>query len=234
MTPFAQRQSTWVFAAGKIKTFLEVEGDMSYRFNSKFKIQNSKFFWGSVLSLGIALVLGGNRAEALPGESTDRVLAWINGNPTLRPGIGDGLLVKKSDSAAQQFTFQATVLPPGRITFVQDRGTIRSERIAIYDKINGVTPERLTESLRVIYNPSIYQDYDRARIVYSYPAPETVDIGRRQNRPLVAAQQGELRLGERFGYWMEVTKTNDKAFNGQITIFLREDVDKLETELRDR
>ncbi|HEY9637916.1 MAG TPA: hypothetical protein V6D14_31275 [Coleofasciculaceae cyanobacterium] len=196
---------------------------------------NSKLFWWSVLSLGVLFVLGGNRASALPGDSTDTVIAWINANPTLRPGIGDGLRVQKNESAAQRFTFQATVLPVGRVTFLKDRGTIRSERISFYDMINGVTPERLKESLRVIYNPSIYQDYDRARIVYSYPAPETVDVGRRQNRPLIAAQQGELRLGERFAYWMEVTKTEQgKAFNGQLTIFLKEDVDKLETELRDR
>lgn len=196
---------------------------------------NSKLFGWSVLSLGILFVLAGNRAEALPGESTDTVLAWINSNPTLRPSIGDGLLVKKSDSAARQFTFRATILPPGRITIPPDKSTIRSERISFYDMINGVTPDRLKESLRIIYGPDIYQDYERARIAYSYPSPEAVDIGRRQNRPLVEAQQGELRLGERFAYWMEVTKTDKgKAFNGQVTVFLKEDLNKLETELRDR
>jgi hypothetical protein len=71
--------------------------------------------------------------------------------------------------------------------------------------------------------------------VYSYPAPETIDLSRRQNLTLLAAQQGELRLGERYAYWMDVTKTkNGKAFNGQLTIFLKEDLDKLATELRNR
>jgi hypothetical protein len=34
---------------------------------------------------------------------------------------------------------------------------------------------------------------------------------------------------------MEVTKTNSgKAFNGQFTIFLKQDLDKLEAEVRNR
>jgi hypothetical protein len=208
---------------------------MSYFFKSKLKIQDLKLAWWSVLSLGLVLGVGGNPADALPGQRTDTVTAWINAHPTLRPGIGDGLLVTKSNTAAQRFTFQATVLPPGRITLPRDRGTIRTERISFYDMINGVTPDRLKESLRVIYGPAIYQDYERASIVYDYPVPETIDLARRQNRPLLANQQGRLLLGERYAYWMEVTQTESgKAFNGQLTVFLKEDVDKLETELRDR
>ena len=208
---------------------------MSYFFNSQLKTQNSKFSWWSVLSLGVLLTLGGNRADALPGQSTDTVVAWINAHPTLRPGIGDGLLVTKSNTAAQRFTFQASVLPPGRVTFPRNRETIRSERISFYDMVNGVTPDRLKESVRVIYGPVIYQDYERARLVYDYPAPETIDLARRQNRPLLAQQQGQLLLGERYAYWMEITRTDSgKAFNGQLMVFLKEDVDKLETELRDR
>jgi hypothetical protein len=208
---------------------------MSYFFNSKLKIQNSRLSWWSVLSLGILLSLGGNRADALPGESTQTVAAWINAHPTLRPGRREGLLVTKSNTAAQRFTFQATVLPPGRINFPTDRGTIRSERIYFYDMINGVTPDRLKESLRVIYGPIIYQDYEQARVVYDYSVPQAVNLARRQNLNLLAAQQGKLLLGERYGYWMEVTQTDTgKAFNGHLTIFLKEDLDKLQRELRDR
>jgi hypothetical protein len=88
--------------------------------------------------------------------------------------------------------------------------------------------------LRVIYGLEIYQDFERARIVYDYPVPETIDLARRVNLPL-AAQRGELRLGERFAYWMEVTQTDTgKAFNGQLTVFLKDDLDKLEIELRER
>jgi len=208
---------------------------MSYFFNSKFKIQNSKLSWWSIVSLGILLSLGGNRADALPGESTQTVAAWINAHPTLRPGMREGRLVSKSNTAAQRFTFQATVLPPGRVNFPTDRGTIRSERIYFYDMINGVTPDRLKESLRVIYGPIIYQDYEQARVVYDYSLPQAVNLARRQNLNLLAAQQGKLLLGERYAYWMEVTQTDTgKAFNGQLTIFLKEDLDKLQTELRAR
>ncbi len=208
---------------------------MSYCFNPKIKLQTSKFSWWSVLSLSILLALTANRANALPGQSADTVVAWINAHPTLRPGIGEGLLVRKINTAAQRFTFQASILPPGQIAFPIDRATIRSERMSFYDKVNGVTPDRLKESLRVIYGPGIYQDYNRAQLVYSYPSPETIDLARRQKLPLLAAQQGELLLGERYAYWMEVTKTDTgKAFNGQLTIFLKEDLDKIQTQLRSR
>lgn len=175
-------------------------------------------------------------ANALPGQSTDRVVAWINAHPTLRPGIGDGLVVNKTNSAAQRFTFQASIFPPGRITSPPtDTFTIRSERFYFYDRVNGVTPERLQESVRIIYGPAIYQDYERAKVVYEYPSTETVDLARRQNLPLLAQQQGKLLLGQRYAYWMEIAKTNSgKAFNGQVTVFLKEDLNKLEIELRDR
>ncbi len=174
-------------------------------------------------------------ASGLPGQSTDAVTAWINAHPTLRSGIGDGLLVNRNNSAARRFSFQATVLPPGRISTPIDRGTIRSERISFYDSIDGVTFNQLQESLRVIYGSALYQDFERANLVYDYPAPETADLARRRNLPLLEKQQGRILLGERYAYWMEVTQTDTgKAFNGQLTVFLKEDLDKLEAELRDR
>lgn len=182
-----------------------------------------------------SLVLLTSTAHALPGERTETVAAWIRAHPTLQPANRDGLSVRKSNTAAQRFTFQATVLPPGRVTSPVDRGTIRSERLSFYDRVNGVTSERLQESLRTIYGLELYQDYEQARIMYAYPTPESLDLARRQNRPLLAAQQGELRLGERYAYWREVTQAEaGKAFSGQLTIFLIEDLDKLEAELRDR
>ena len=189
----------------------------------------------SLFLLPFSFLVLGSSANALPGETTDTVAAWINAHPTLRPGIGDGLLVQKTSTPAQRFTFQATVLPPGRVSLPRDRGTIRTERLTFYDMVNGVTPERLEESLRTIYGSVIYQDFDRASIVYYYPTPDIAELARRQNRPLLAARQGELRLGERFAYWWEITEAEEgKAFNGQLTVFLKEDFDKLETELRDR
>ncbi len=201
----------------------------------KIQIQNPKSkHLQSLLLVPFYLFLFTSTAKALPGESVVTVTSWINAHPTLRPGVGDGLLVTKSSTAAQRFTFQATVLAPGRVTSPRDRATIRSERMSFYDTINGVTFDRLRESLRVIYGLEIYQDFERARIVYDYPVPETIDLARRVNLPL-AAQRGELRLGERFAYWMEVTQTDTgKAFNGQMTVFLKDDLDKLEIELRER
>ncbi|MGC1396180.1 MAG: hypothetical protein WA828_18115 [Coleofasciculaceae cyanobacterium] len=205
---------------------------MSYVFKSK-NPQTSSFAWCSI-SLSLLLIFAG-RANALPGQSVDTVTSWINANPTLRPGIGDGLTVRKVNTPAQRFSFRASILPPGRITVPTDRATIRSERLSFYDAINGVTLERLKESLRVIYGLELYQDFERARIVYVYPSPATVDLSRRQNLPLLAAQQGQLLLGERFAYWLEVTKNDkDKALNGEITVFMKEDLEKVQTELRSR
>jgi hypothetical protein len=190
---------------------------------------------GSFLFIGMVLGLTANPAQALPGQTVETVAAWIAAHPTLEPGIGDGLVVTKQNTAAQRFKFEASVLPPGQIAFPTNRRLIQSEQISFYDMINGVTPERLTESLRVIYGPAIYQDYQRANLVYAYPTPATIDLARRQNRPMLIARQGELLLGDRFAYWLEVTRTeNGKAFNGRITVFLPEDLDKLEIELRNR
>jgi hypothetical protein len=194
-----------------------------------------KFKLWAGLSLGILLTLAGNRAQALPGQTTDKVISWINANPTLRPGAGDGLIVRNSSTAAQRFNFEASVLPPGRITFPKDKSAVRTESLHIFDMINGVTRDRLKESLRTIYGLDIYQDFERGTVVYSYPSPETVDQARRQRLPLLEAQQGELRLGDRYAYWMEVVPTKSgKAFNGQVTVFLKEDLNKLQTELLGR
>ncbi|MEQ8957378.1 MAG: hypothetical protein RLP02_05545 [Coleofasciculus sp. C2-GNP5-27] len=190
---------------------------------------------GSFLFIGMVLGLTANPAQALPGQTVETVAAWIAAHPTLEPGIGDGLVVTKQNTAAQRFKFEASVLPPGQIAFPTNRRLIQSEQISFYDMINGVTPERLTESLRVIYGPAIYQDYQRANLVYAYPTPATIDLARRQNRPMLIARQGELLLGDRFAYWLEVTRTeNGKPINGRITVFLPEDLDKLEVELRNR
>jgi hypothetical protein len=184
----------------------------------------------------IALFLGNvDRAEALPGERAESVLAWIKANPTLRSGAGDGFIVKREDTPAQRFRFQASVLPPGRITVPTNPGVIRSEQFEIVDLINGVPPERLEESLRAIYGLDIYEDYMRSSIVYDYPDRDTLELARRQNLPALGAQHGELRSGRRFAYWAEITYSQEgQPLSGRVTILLREDLDKLVAELRDR
>ncbi|MDJ0619677.1 MAG: hypothetical protein QNJ63_23550 [Calothrix sp. MO_192.B10] len=174
-------------------------------------------------------------AQALPGRTTEDVAAWIKSHPTLRPRVGEKFLVRKSDTAAQRFTFQASVLPPGKITFTRDRSTIRSQRIAMYDAINGMSLERLQESLRVIYGLDIYQDFQQARVIYNYPNQSAINSARFAKTPIREALRGELRMGNRYAYWVEVAKPNQgKAFTGQMTVLLKQDVDKLESELRNR
>ena len=183
--------------------------------------------------LPFALFAG--RANALPGQTTEEVAAWIQANPTLSPSNGERLFVQKTDTAARHFEFQASVLPPGKVTFPSDRGTIRTERILLFDLSNGVTPERLQEALRVIYSLDVYQDYNRAQIVYQYPNESAISQARTERKPLREALQGQLRLGDHYAYWLEVAQPQQgKAVTGQMTIMLKSDLDKLETELRNR
>jgi hypothetical protein len=176
-----------------------------------------------------------SKANALPGQHTEEVGAWIQAHPTLRPNTGERFLVQKSDTAAQRFIFQASVLPPGQVRFTKDRSTIRTERIAMYDAINGMTSERLQESLRVIYGLDIYQDFKNAQVVYEYPNQSAINAARFAKTPIREALQGELRVGDRYAYWVEVAQPPEgKAFTGQMTILLKSDLDKLEAELRNR
>ncbi|BAZ86559.1 hypothetical protein [Dolichospermum compactum] len=47
--------------------------------------------------------------------------------------------------------------------------------------------------------------------------------------------KGELRIGDRYGYWVEIAQPKEgKAIIGKITVLLKADIDKLETELRTR
>jgi hypothetical protein len=106
---------------------------------------------------------------------------------------------------------------------------------AVIDGVNGVTVGRLQESLRVIYGLDIYQDYNRAPVVYYYPNQSAINQARLAKTPIREALKGELRVGDRYAYWIEIAKPRDgKALTGQITVFLKSDLDKLEAELRTR
>lgn len=175
------------------------------------------------------------KASALPGQATEEVGAWIQAHPTLRPSINERFFVQKSDTAAQRFTFQASVLPPGQVKFVNNRSYIRSERLSMYDAINGMNFERLQETLRVIYGLEIYQDFRRAQLVYKYPNQGVINSARFAKTPIREALRGELRLGDRYAYWVEVAQPkNGKGFTGQMTVLLKSDLEKLESELRTR
>ena len=179
-----------------------------------------------MLGLGIAIACFGDRANALPGQTTAEVAAWIKGNPTLSPHSRQTLLVHRTDTPAQRFTFEASVLAPGLATPLGDPGIVRTERINLFDMINGVNFNRLQESLRSIYGLEIYQDFQQARVIYSYPNPAMVQQARTLTLPLQEALKGELRLGSRFAYWVEFPQPqNGKPIMGKVTILLKSDVD---------
>lgn len=189
----------------------------------------------SVVYLICLGMLSDSKVNALPGQSTEEVGTWIKANSTLRPSRGERFLIQKTDTAAQRFTFQASVLPPGKVGFTKDRSRIRTERIAMYDAINGITADRLQESLRVIYGLDIYQDFNRAQVIYEYPNQSAINNARLAKTPIREALQGQLRVGDRYAYWVEVAQPKEgKAFTGQMTVLLKSDLDKLEAELRNR
>ena len=191
-------------------------------------------FGSLLLGLGL-LISGANPARALPGQTTKEVAAWMQANSTLRPSRGEKFLVTKSNTAAQRFTFEASLLSPVRSKQSPNAGIIRSERLTLFDMRNGVTQERLKESLRAIYGLEISQDFDLAQVLYTYPSQVTIQQAIAQNNPLLASLQGELRQGSRYAYWLEIAQTPEGiAYSGRLTLLLRDDVDSLEAEIRNR
>ncbi|MBW4580916.1 MAG: hypothetical protein KME42_15220 [Tildeniella nuda ZEHNDER 1965/U140] len=189
----------------------------------------------STLGLSVVLSLLAGRVQALPGQTPDEAVVWIQANPTLRPVRGEKLLVRKSDTPAQRFTFSASLLQVGRASSGATGGIIRTEETSFFDLQNGVSRDRLQESLRVIYGPTVYQDYAQAKTLYAYPTQKTLDQAVNRDAPLLAALQGEVREGDRYAYWLEVARQpNGFAYTGKITVFLRDDLPKLEAELRNR
>ena len=188
-----------------------------------------------ILSTGLSMALPSS-AIALPGQSHDQVADWIKGNPVLRPASGERLLVRKSDTPAKRFQFQASVLIPGLAELRGSATVIRSEKISFFDIINGVTKVRLEETLRAIYGPEIMRDYATAAKIYAYPTAAMVQRSQEKNAsPILAALQGELRQGKKYGYWVELLQNGrGKANSGQITVFELENLPKLEQELSKR
>ncbi|NEQ31173.1 MAG: hypothetical protein F6K04_09225 [Leptolyngbya sp. SIO4C5] len=169
------------------------------------------------LGLGLAAALP---SRALPGQTVTEVAAWIQANPTLRPGPGERLLVNRVDTPAQRFTFQASIFPPGNLRSGINPRQIRAERTAIFDMINGVSFDRLEESLRVIYGSDIFADYQRSQPIYVYP---TADAPISNNPNLLI--QGELREGDRYAYWIEITSdASGNVDSGEISVLLKEDI----------
>lgn len=195
--------------------------------------------WWSSLTIGLLIGVSSHAfsapVQAIPGQTVDEAAAWIQAHPTLQPTIGETLLVRKSDTPARRFTFEAQTTSPGLATLESTRGVIRTEQVTLFDRTNGVSQARLEDSLRVIYGEEIFQDYQQAAPVYQYPTSELENEAVNQDAPLLEFLQGEVRQGDRFGYWVETVQTrNGNAYSGQFSIFLPEDTDKLIQELQSR
>jgi hypothetical protein len=78
--------------------------------------------------------------------------------------------------------------------------------MTMFDAVNGITVARLEESLRVIYGLDVYQDYNDAQVVYQYPNQSAINTARLAKTPIREALQGELRIGDRYAYWVEIAQ----------------------------
>lgn len=185
-------------------------------------------WYGRLLVMGLALIVGQAAAQAIPGQTVEEAKTWIQANPTLAPTTGEMLVVRKSDMAARRLVFRASPFPVGQIPLMARSSIIRYEEISLFDVTNGINLNRLVESLRAIYGPTIHQDYTQAISVLSYPQQPTS-----QPRKLGDFLRGEVRRGAQFAYWTEIaTNPNGVPYAGRITIFLLEDVPKITAELQ--
>ena len=181
-----------------------------------------------LLSAGCWLVLGTQASFALPGQTINEVEAWIQAHPTLRPEPGERLLVRYSDTPAQRFVFQASVFSPGQIGLTGGGSVIRSERLQLFDMINGVTFNRLEESLRSIYGADVHSDFRRSVTVYAYPNETTPP-----SRNSALLLKGELREGVRYAYWVEIASNPEGViYTGRIHLLLKEDLPALQEHLQ--
>lgn len=188
---------------------------------------------GVILS-GILLMAA--PAQAIPGQTIDEAAVWMQSNSTVRPSQNEKFLVRRVNSAAQQFTFNASFVPPGKLArFAPGGRIIRSETLSLFDVRNGVTLARLRESVRSIYGLEIARDFERAAIVKSYPTNSQIQQAVQTQNAQIAALQGELRQGEEFAYWLEIAQSDQGvAYSGQLTVFLLDDLEKLRSELANR
>jgi hypothetical protein len=180
------------------------------------------------VGLGIWACLGA-AAIAVPGQSVSTAEAWIEGHPTLRPNPNERLVVNRAETPARRFSFRASVFPVTGLQPGLSLGrTIRTEKTTLVNLVDGITANRMEEALRAIYDASIYSDYRRAAVVYRYSnrGTPTYENG--------IVRQGELRQGDRFGYWIERVG-NPQGFDtiGILTVFLLDDLPDLQADLID-
>ncbi len=169
-------------------------------------------------------------AAALPGQPEPVVADWIRTHGVLAPAPHERLLVRKSDTAAHRFEFEASATLPGFAAFPGDKANvIRSERLSFFDLANPVTLDRLQETLRSLYGPEIMMDFAGAPAVYRYPpaaVPPDSTLG---------LLRGEIRRGGSFAYWWEqVARTPGQPHSGRLVIFENAHIDKVQAEIARR
>lgn len=165
-------------------------------------------------------------AIALPGDAIEDVARWIQTNPRLPDGRSGSLRVSRSDIPGQRLTFVAAPTRPTDFGFAIGAQTVRSERLELLDYENGVTRDRLADLLRSVYGLDLHQDYRNARPVYDYVS--AAGSGRDTYR-------GEVRQGDRFGYWIEIIERDGvEPVVGTIAVFQLDDLAAVEADLRDR
>lgn len=173
-------------------------------------------------------------AWAIPGQVTNEAVAWIQANPVLQPKPGETFLVQRVEPDGSRFSFQSSVIAPGRVIPPLDKETIRSERITLFDP-NGLTAATLSQYVRDIYGPTLAADFDQSTEVLRYPRPEVFNQPPTEANYLERAIQGVVRQGQQLIYWLELTQNRDGTVQqGQIVVFQPEWLDKVTAELRER
>lgn len=167
-------------------------------------------------------------AWALPGQTAAAVEAWMRSNSTLSAAVNRGLTAFRQDTPARRFTFQASIFPVAGVISLEAGTVIRTEQLTLFDGIDGVTRNRLEESLRAIYGAAVYTDFQQAQPLYYYPqSEESFHTGSQ-----AAVFQGEVWEGQNYAYWLELTSTPQGVVNsGRITVFLKEDLPRLRRQL---
>ncbi len=188
--------------------------------------------WGWAILAGLGIWgLGIPGAIAIPGQPLALAETWIRNHPTLRPRPQERFVVNRSETPARRFRFRASVVPvTGLGTPFPALGIIRTEEITFTDATaTGVTATQLEESLRVIYDVAIYNDFRRSRSLLRYDTAQ-FPAGDVRTRSRI---RGELRQGEQFGYWLELTGPPlGTANRGTLAVFLLEDVETLQASLQ--
>lgn len=186
--------------------------------------------WGLLAGLGL-WGMGMPQAIAIPGQPLALAEVWIRNHPTLRPRPQERFIINRSETPARRFRFRASVVPvTGLGTPFPALGIIRTEEITFTDvTATGVTTTQLEESLRVIYDVALYNDFRRSRSLLRYDTAQ-FPVGDLRTRSRI---RGELRQGERFGYWLEVEGPPLGIANrGTIAVFLLEDLETLQASLQ--